>query len=651
MKVARNTFMNTIVFNTRLLAALFLLALAQTLQADVTKCELKIDLREVDRNIVSSKIKIPVKPGELSLWYPKWLPGCHAPAGPIQNLAHFQVTTDRGAVLSWRRRTPEPYEFLLDIPEGTETIHVEIEYIVNQATTNSEGSDCAYAGSIGYFSFNSCLVYPTSSEHAYGKGADLLFDVSLRLPAGIQARGGIRSTSATKDELIYPAVPLYRLIDSPLILAEHINTIPLTENESPFKPHFLHVASRDMEDTKLPPEFIQGLKRLVAEAAQVFGEAPFDDYHFLVIIDDTLSDIGLEHANSSLNTMSFEEMEDPGLRADWPAELLPHEYVHAWCGKYRIPKSMAQLDFHTDKDFKLLWVYEGLTEYYGTVLAARSGLISKDEFLDHKAQRIHELSLQSGRKWRSLEDTAVMSHLLRDFSTYWQYRRRDQDYYDEGALYWWEADAMIRHDSGGKASLDDFCHSFFSQTTTDDGNEEHRAYRENEVYQSLGEILKHDWRAFFHKRVKSTQKVLNMRALARSEYRLMYADTPNQYQYRLESHLGYIDESACLGLFIGPEGAITAIVPNSPADSAKLAEGDSITHMNGEKYDDIKLRLWLDEALVGSELRLTIDRHNKVFDVEITIGNPLYRYPYLENCGERDLIDEIITSKVELLVP
>jgi predicted metalloprotease with PDZ domain len=644
--------MNHAAFKTLVLFGLCFLAVNRILEAEVTQCELKVDLREVDRNIISATIKIPVKPGQLSLWYPKWLPGCHAPAGPIQNLAHFEVITDQGEILPWNRRTPEPYEFLLNVPDGVQAINVEIEYIVNQATTNSEGSDCAFEGSIGYFSFNSCIIYPTSSEHAYGKGTDLLFDVSLHLPADIQARGGIRSTSAMEDKIIYKSVPLFRLIDSPLILAEHINTIQLTEDNSSLKPHFLHVASRDVEDTKLPPEFVQGLKLLVAEAAEVFGEAPFEDYHFLVIIDDSLSDIGLEHSNSSLNTMSFEEIEDPGLRADWPAELLPHEYVHAWCGKYRIPKSMAQLDFHTDKDFKLLWVYEGLTEYYGTVLAARSGLVTKEEFLDHKAQRIHELSLQTGRKWRSLEDTAVMSHLLRDFSTYWQYRRRDQDYYDEGALYWWEADALIRQQSGGKTSLDDFCRSFFSESLSPtEGNFNPIAYREEDVYQGLGDIHKHDWPTFFQKRVKSTQKALNMRAVARSDYRLMYGDAPNEYQLRLESQYGYIDESACLGLFIGPEGSVTALVPNSPSDVAKLAEGDTITHMNGEKYDDTKLRQWLDENQMGNTLRLTIDRHGREFDVELAIGNPRTRYPFLEKRGDRDLIEEIITPKVRLLVP
>lgn len=643
--------MNYLNLSSLILFSLTLLVQNEIVRSEETRCEMNIDLTEIDRNLISATISIPVKPGDLSLWYPKWLPGCHAPAGPIQNLAHFEVVTDQGETLTWKRRSAEPYEFLLNVPNGVEKITVTIEYIPNQATTNSAGADCAFEGNVGYFSFNSCVVYPTSLDHAYGTGNELIFDVSLQLPQGCAARGAIKSNSAEEGKLTYDAVPFHRLVDCPLILGEHIKTISLTPPDSQLPPHFLHVASSESEDTDIPPEFVKGLQKLVAEAAVVFGEAPFADYHFLMIIDDELSDIGLEHSNSSLNTMSAEEIEDPGLRSDWPAELLPHEYVHAWCGKYRIPRNMAQLDFHSDRDFSLLWVYEGLTEYYGTVLAARSALVDKEVFLDHKAQRTHELSMQAGRRWRSLEDTAITSHLLRDFSNYWQYKRRDQDYYDEGAMYWWEADALIRTESEGSKSLDDFCRVFFSKRAEENANLDAVPYVEVEVYRTLEQTHPFNWKAFFQKRVKATQKTLNMRALARSKYRLLYGESPNAYQLRLESQYGYIDESTALGLFIGSDASITTLVPNSPGDKAKLAEGDTITHLNGEKYSDLSLRQWLDEALPDSKLRLTVTRHDKEFDVELTIANPKARYPYLENVGDKDLIQEIINPKAEQLVP
>lgn len=625
--------------------------------AEPTRIKLDVDLSEIDRNLATAKLKIPVQPGELSLWYPKWLPGCHAPAGPIQNLAHFEITTDQGTTLPWRRRTPEPYEFLIDIPAGVSHIDVGIQYIVNQATTNSEGADCAFEGNVGYFSFNTVAVYPTSSEQKYGTGYDLIYEVRLTLPPDIKAQGPlplkVQPLEANSDRIReYEPVPLHQLVDSPLMLGEFINTIELTAADSPYKPHFLHVASSEEEQTELPEEFVSGLKALVGEAAEVFGHAPFDEYHFLIIIDDTLSDIGLEHGNSSLNTMSIDEIEDEGLRADWPAELLPHEYVHAWCGKYRIPRAMAQLDFHSDKDFRLLWVYEGLTEYYGTVLAARSGLVTKQQFLDHKAQRIHELSLQSGRNWRSLEDTATMSHLLRDFSAYWQYRRRDQDYYDEGALYWWEADALIRSETAGQKSLDTFAATFFGDQVKDEESKpEFIPYREVDVYRALNQVHNHTWESFFEKRIKATQKSLNMRAIARSNYRLKYGPTPNAYQSRLESQYAYCDESACLGMTLSHDGVVNGIIPTGPADQAKLAEGDSITKFNTADFDHAALRQWLDASNEGDLLLLTVDRHGKELKFEITIGNPHARFPYLENADSRDLIQEIILPKVEMLVP
>jgi len=285
-------------------------------------------------------------------------------------------------------------------------------------------------------------------------------------------------------------------------------------------------------------------------------------------------------------------------------------------------------------------------------LAARSGLVTKEQFLDHKAQRIHELSLQSGRKWRSLEDTATMSHLLRDFSAYWQYRRRDQDYYDEGALYWWEADALIREASAGQKSLDTFAAAFFGdQVKSEETKPEFIPYREVDVYRALNQVHNHAWENFFEKRIKSTQKSLNMRAIARSNYRLKYGPTPNAYQLRLESQYGYCDESACLGMTISHDGVVNGIIPTGPADQAKLAEGDSITKFNTSDFEHAALRQWLDDSNEGDLLLLTVDRHGKELKFEVTVGNTNARFPYLENADSRDLIQEIILPKVEILVP
>jgi len=626
------------------------------LRSEETRCEMEIDLTELDRNIIGSQIRIPVKPGALSLWYPKWLPGCHAAAGPVQNLAFFQVETDQGIVVPWKRRSSEPYEFLLEVPERTNYIVVKLEYIANQPTTNSEGADCAFEGNIGYFSFNVCAVYPASDENAYGQGDELVYDVSLSLPASIEARSSLDIQAVSETEngrvLKFASNPLHRIIDSPLILGEHMHTIELTDKNSIQPPHFLHVASRDNIEQQIPPEFVQGLKSLIADTKAVFGNAPFAEYHFLVIVDDSLADIGLEHLSSSLNTMSLDELTDPGLRADWPGELLPHEYVHAWCGKYRVPRTMAQLDFHTDRNFNLLWVYEGLTEYYGTVLAARSGLVTKETFLEHKAQRIHELSLQAGRNWRTLEDTAVTSPLLRDYSTYWTYRRRDQDYYDEGAFYWLEADAIIRKESQGKVSLDDFCRKFFSKALEgENADSEFIPYREIDIYRMLNDVHQHDWQQFFEKRVKSTQKAFNLRALAKCGYRLAYRDEMNNYQERLESEYLYIDETRSLGFTVGPKGLIMDIVPNSIVDRAKLAERDRLIEINGEEYSDERLRNWLDECSTGDKLQLKVSRYKRELDVELIIENPQARFPYLKFDGEQDMLEEITASKVELLVP
>ncbi len=90
----------------------------------------------------------------------------------------------------------------------------------------------------------------------------------------------------------------------------------------------------------------------------------------------------------------------------WVGNLLPHEYVHSWCGKFRRPAGMCTPNFQTPQKTRLLWVYEGLTEYLGEVLMVRSGMIDLAEYRRMLTGTIDSLSHREGRRWRSLEDTA-----------------------------------------------------------------------------------------------------------------------------------------------------------------------------------------------------------------------------------------------------
>ena len=110
----------------------------------------------------------------------------------------------------------------------------------------------------------------------------------------------------------------------------------------------------------------------------------------------------------------------------------------------------------------LLWVYEGQTQYWGEVLAARSGLLTKPQFTRQAGglSRAHGQAAPAA-PGGSLQDTTNGEILnARGEHTYADWLR-SLDYYVEGALIWLDADTLIRDKSKGAKSLDDFARAFF----------------------------------------------------------------------------------------------------------------------------------------------------------------------------------------------
>ena len=549
----------------------FFPAMTETGRGD---CTLDVDFRDAPRHLITATMQISAQPGKLSLWYPKWVPGSHSPYGPIHSLAGVRFTSDTGARVPWRRESSNPYCFLLDVPDETKQLTIEMRYIANQRTEDSDGTDSEANDLLGYFNWNTCLLYPD--------GCDIdrwQVKASIRLPRDWQAKTALTVDEADEDRVSFQRTSLRQLIDSPVAMGRYTVTTRLTEEGDPV-PHYLHVIAATDSGTRIPASVLAGYRKLVREAGALFGHHPFQDYHFLLIVDDRLEETGLEHLRSSLNVVRARNLFSSSRRIGWTVELLPHEYVHAWCGKYRRPQGMVRANYNDDKQLNLLWIYEGLTEYLGCVLTARSGLMTHSDFRQALAGRVHEMRMQKGRDWQSLEDTAVTSFLRRDSSRYWAYLRRDQDYYEEGSHYWMEADAEIRRLTQGEKSLDDFCRVFLGRES------ELRilSYGEDDVYNALSAVAEHDWKAFFHHRVKRMVSELSLAPLEKVGYRLDYVSSRSRYQNTEEFIYGLIDETQAIGFILGNDGEIEWFVPDTPADKARLAEGDVVAFVDGDAY-------------------------------------------------------------------
>ncbi len=615
-------------------ATCLLLTVLATAARTAPTLDMEVDITDLPRQLIHAKISVPAKHGPLALWYPKWVPGIHAPRGPVQNLAGFRITSPAGEKLDWRRDDEELYRFQVDVPEGVESVLVHLDYIANQASVNSKGVDVHGNALLGAINWNTCVVYPQGH-----RAEDIRVNLRVRLPKGWRYGTSLPTKRTEGGQVHFESVSLQTLLDSPLICGENFRTIDLKSEQLP--PAYLHLTSESATAIQLDDDLVAKYRRLIAEGGLMFGGAPYDEYHFLVTCSDQVGGLGLEHLRSSLNGVTERSLIDAKLRRGWAANLLPHEYVHAWCGKYRRPRGMTTSDFHTPKHTELLWIYEGLTTYLGEVLAARCGLHTYDEQLEHLAVMISRLNNRKGRRWRSLEDTAISSYHLRARSQHWGSLRRSQDYYQEGMLYWMEADAIIRQRTDGQKSLDDFCQRFFAHTSDQDI----LPYDLDEVYSILAELSDYGWPGFFDRRVYRVQEQLPLDVVARCGYRLQYATEPSDYVKANEDRFKAINETDSIGVYLAAEGKVNDVVPGSAADQAGLAPGMEIIGVNGRKFSKERFRDAIAESISQRTIELLIAEGERFRTITVDYADGPRFLKLVRDSGKADILKDIMAAR------
>lgn len=431
----------------RHLLALTLLFFVTSLHAeDATPITIEVDARDLPRKLLHTTIDVPTQPGTLRLWYPQWFPGSHGPHGRVEDIGGFRVETSDGRTIPWKRDEVNLHCVSVQIPEGLAMVKVKLDTICNSSNLDA-GAIYSYGNkSLGIINWNTCLVYPE------GPTADNQpVNLRLRLPEKWQFATALKSEEPKDGVIKFNTASLTHVIDSPLVAGENLRTIKLDTGDTP--PAYMHIVSESKEALKLSDRVIGIYSKLVREAVALFGVAHYDEFHFLVTCSNDLGHLGLEHLGSSINGVMERDLVDDNRRKGWVAMLIPHEYTHSWCGKYRRPAGMVTPNFHTPQKTKLLWVYEGLTQYLGDVLMVRCGLVTPGEYKQTLAGYIRQMQKHVGRNWRSLEDTAIAGHLLRRSSRNWPDLRRDQDFYYEGMLLWLECDAIIREKTKDRKSV------------------------------------------------------------------------------------------------------------------------------------------------------------------------------------------------------
>lgn len=614
---------------------LLVVAVAALAQAQQGVIHVNVDASDAPRRLIHAQLTIPAAAGPMTLLYPQWIPGEHAPTGPIADLVGLKIRAGT-QTLAWTRDSTNLFAFHVNVPAGSAALDVALDFI-SAADAGGFSSGSSMTTELAILSWNQFVLYPQ------GAAPDQLqYQASLRLPRGWHYGTALPVARESREEIEFRPSSLATLIDSPVSAGAHYRTIELGAVDG--APHFIHIAADSERALAMSPEQIAQYKSLVAEAGALFGSRHYRGYHFLLTLSDHVASFGLEHHESSDDRLEERTLVDDGLRQK-NADLLPHEFVHSWNGKYRRPAGLVTRDFSEPMKGDLLWVYEGLTEYLGEVLAARSGLEDGDRFRDWLAYSAAHLDHESGRAWRSLADTAVSAQLLYDAREDYSGLRRGVDFYSEGALVWLEVDVLLRQLSHGAKSIDDFCRAFHGGAG---GAPAVKPYTLDDLVTTLKTIQPYDWAAFFHDRVESVESRAPLTGIEKGGWKLVYSDKRSEYWTALEDEHKVADLTFSIGMTVRNEGGVADVVIGGPVHKSGVAPGAKVTSVNGRQFTAALLREAVQGAAASADDPIDLQvKNGEYFSTHRVDYHGGEKYPHLErDNGKPDLLTEILKPRV-----
>ena len=602
---------------------------------------LAVDATDLAHRIMAVHETIPLAPGttDLVLLYPEWIPGNHGPTGPIALLAGLTARADAGPPIAWRRDPVNMHAFHLPVPAGANAVSVDFQFL--SPVQDDEGRIVMTPAMLD-LQWNTVVLYPAGTM-----ARDIPVAASLKIPAGWHfatalTASGPNGNDAADGNPHFATVPLNVLVDSPLYAGRNYKRLDLAPGAR--VPVHLNIVADTPADLAVSPEQLAIHRAIVTQATRLFASQHYDHYDFLLALSDELGGEGLEHHRSSENATGRDYF------TAWDKtfagrDLLSHEYTHSWNGKYRRPADLYSPDFNIvpERD-SLLWVYEGLTEYWGQVLAARSGLWTHQQALDALAADAADEQDEVGRAWRNVEDTTNSPIFVRRRDMPWLTWQRSEDYYVEGLLIWLDADTLIRQQSHGARSLDDFARAFFG---TNDASFVVSTYTFGDVVAALNAVQPYDWAGFLHQRLQRVGGSAPLDGLSRGGYRLTMTDMKSAWLTSEERERKRRDFIDSIGLIMH-DNKVVDVAWGSPAFKAGVTKGDTILGINGADYDGPDS---LADAITAAKspstepisLLVMSGKHYRTALVDDHTG---LRYPHLERTGSSDgLIDAILKPR------
>jgi len=587
---------------------------------------IEVDARDIGRRIFKVKATIPAEPGPLTLLYPQWLPGAHSPSGPIDKVAGLFVTAN-GKPLQWTRDQYDVYAFKVDVPDGASEVVAEFKFLSSQG--GSQGRVVMTPEMLN-LQWNANSLYPAGVITR-----NLQAQASVTLPKGWNYATALETERRDGDTVVFKPISYDHLVDSPLFAGRYYQQFDLDPGAK--VPVRLNVFADDPKSLVAKPEQLQTHRALVQQIYKLYGARHFDHYDFLLALTSKLGGIGLEHQRSSENSA------EPGYFTEWDKnwlgrDLLPHEFNHSWNGKYRRGADLSTPNFNVPMGDSLLWLYEGQTQFWGQVLAARSGLWSVQQTRETLANVAATYDRgRPGLAWRALQDTTNDPTIAQRRALAFRNYQLSEDYYSGGQMVWLEVEGKLRALTGNKRSLDDFAKAFFG---VNDGDWNVHPYTFEDVVRTLNGIAPFDWASFLRERLDGHGSLTG--GLEAAGWKLVYTDTPSDAVKAQETRAAGINLTYSLGVSVANSGVLTDVLWDSPAFNAGLAPGMTVLAVNGRVFKGDVLKDAVTAAKTDkTPITLLVRNFDRIDTVSLDYHGGLL-YPSLQRiAGKPDRLAEL----------
>lgn len=607
--------------STLTVALVLVMAASGLLAQDVI--QLTVDAARTSQKLLHAHLVLPVKQGPLTLYYPKWIPGEHGPDGPISGLTGLKFEGN-GKTIPWQRDLLDVFTFHLDIPAGVSRLEADYDFI------EPEGNSAT--NKLIVLEWNEVVLYPSEP-----RAQDLTYDARLRLPEGWKFGSSLPVQKQSGDEVEFKPISLDLLVDSPVISGEYYRSIDITPPGEPIH-HELDLVADSEAALNISPANQKEMTNLVAESGKLFGARHYRDYHFLLTLSDHVAHFGLEHHESNDSRLPERALLEPNSGFSLGG-LLAHEFAHSWNGKFRRPADLTTPYYEEPEKTDLLWAYEGLTDYLGPMLAARSGLWTPEQYREYLAAIAAQLGPgRPGRTWRPLIDTAIGEPGMNGRG--WLDWRRGVDYYEEGDLLWLEVATIIHRESHGSKSVDDFCHEFHGGPNN---GPEVKTYTFEGLVSALNQVAPYDWAGFFHERLYSTAAQAPVGGIENAGWKVEFNAEPS----KLTGRRANAGDMYSLGLQVGNDGTVADAVVGGPAFQAGISSGMKVAGVNGRVFTQDVLTDAIKDTAHDNSKPMTLLVIDDGYYRNCTInyhGGP--RYPHLaREESKSDYLDELIKPR------